>query len=390
MGTVKFNFSIDGNYGFHLFQYLKDEQKKLINWRRLEAYIREFLSKKAGENCLINVRNYYIGNSYKLDDKDTKEGIDRKDYQNSLTMANFQPYLIQKQGQKEAGVDIRLAIEAIKHMNDEGVRYFVLVSGDGDFCTLLDELHDVGKEVLLIQGTIPETFDRKGTYTSTVLTSLADYKIDLFELSETHPEIFDYFENLSYASPATSRKPMGLPPVPPPPPQRPVIARTIPERTTFEIPKTTIPTFKQTLDEILPKETLPALTPAIMLQAVKGVKAERERQKGVPLKSVFLADVGLKLSDMGYKTPPEGLKEYLKKYPDLFYVGINKQTNHPIVYLKEDAPFDEGTTFDAMPRFKAHQDMTSIDETRQSIGSILAGKEGKLFEPSKQDDELFI
>lgn len=191
---VKFNFSIDGNYGFHLFYYLRNEKRAIINWRRLEAHIREFFASRSGEECLINVRNYYIGNPDRVDLRSTRETQARKEYQNSLTMANFQPYLIQKQGQKEAGVDIRLAIEAVKHMSDPGVKYFVLCSGDGDFCTLLDELHDAGIKVMLILGSVPEgATDLKATYNSAVLESMADFKIDLFSFVKKFPDMFDYY-----------------------------------------------------------------------------------------------------------------------------------------------------------------------------------------------------
>lgn len=382
MIMIKFNFSIDGNYGFHLFQYLKDVQHKLINWRRLEAHIRKFFTDKAGEDCLINVRNYYIGNSYRIDDRSTKEGLDRKDYQNSLTMANFQPYLIQKQGQKEAGVDIRLAIDAVKHMTDEGVKYFVLFSGDGDFCTLLDELHDAGKEVLLLHSNVTETYDRKGIYTSSVLTGLADYIIDLVELANIHPELFDpYTPPPNYNPPPQNeyfqQKPQGYQARNYWPQQSrptyggfqrsytPYGAQDFIKRDSFKPTQVKVDINSPSLASVDPPSLAkdypatneenvdnnppdpvdysigkeagkPVITAEVLIEMVKKLKAEREEEKGLPVEYIFLSDLGLEINREGYTSPEAGLKGFLQSLPNIFNVGQNPRTHHPVVSLKVD------------------------------------------------------
>lgn len=190
---VKFNFSIDGNYAFHIFRYLCNTKRLVINWRRLELFLKEQFGRFSNQECLINAKGYYIGNPDKIDTRVTAESRARKEFQDTLIMANIQPYLIQKQGLKEAGVDIRLALEAYKHSLDPDVKFFALFAGDGDFCTLFDELHDMGIHIMLIGAEIPANSEMPGTFNSAVLESMADYRMDLLTMINTRPDIFDYY-----------------------------------------------------------------------------------------------------------------------------------------------------------------------------------------------------
>lgn len=173
MNTKKIKLMIDGNYVFHIHEYLKECHNKYIEWGAFKDYIKYFISKHENQDISSSIdAKYFVGTKIISDDRN------RDFLYSKMEHASIKKYALplksndgRRGGLKEDAVDVALAVEAIddyyRARDEDKYSYFFLLAGDSDFVPLIDKLEDYGVKTFLIY--IDFSYNGKTTRTAQAL-----------------------------------------------------------------------------------------------------------------------------------------------------------------------------------------------------------------------------
>jgi len=178
---IKARLYIDGNFTFHITEYLAKFYKKNIDWNNFLDFITDTISKaEKNKRCTLD-SHFFVGTKLITNN-------DKRDYlYNSMEHAQITkhstPLKTKKNGGlKEDGVDTNLVFHATKdYYEKEAYDYLVLMAGDSDFWPLVKGLSKDGVKTLIIY----IHFEDKELGTTTAsdeLLDIADSTINIAEL----------------------------------------------------------------------------------------------------------------------------------------------------------------------------------------------------------------
>ena len=306
MKTNKIAFVIDGYYGLVLYKDIKRKYGKVINFEGLVNIACEALGKKLDEKCIspANLRHYYMGTSR------TKNDSERNEYEDALKLSRFGARGRPLQNGKEKEIDTMLYSDIKDEANAEAFDYLILLAGDLDHITLVQDLKAMGIKTVLLYGEIL-TKGVKTTGCSYELKSACFDAVDLYALLE-NDEIFssikheysmsDYMKGVDSSERASSF------------PEK----YSLPELSgcrSFE--KNFLSLDKSKYDtDLLGK----------VISSVRQVIDEKEKQEGRKLAFALQSQVGIQLKRIGV-TLPVPLGNFLGMYPEVFKTGAHPYTN---------------------------------------------------------------
>lgn len=177
---IKINFYIDGNYTYHIHDYLSRKYKKTIDWKNFQAYLKNFVEKLED-----NAENIVIESKYFVGTKSYTTEQERSFLYNTMEHAHITKVANQlrengKFGLKEAAVDVSLAVSAVsdyyKARDEDRFDCFMLMAGDSDFVPLLAEMKRNNVKTVVIYF----DFEYNGSVTKAgqFLLEEADYRIN--------------------------------------------------------------------------------------------------------------------------------------------------------------------------------------------------------------------
>ena len=307
MKTNKIAFVIDGYYGLTLYKDIKRTYGKFINFETLVEKVCKALSLRIDENCIspANLRHYYMGTNLVRFDKE------RNEYENSLKLSRFGARGRPLQNGKEKGIDTMLYSDIKEEANAGSFDYLILLAGDLDHITLVQDLKDMGIRTVLIYGEIVIN-GHKTTGFSTELQKACFDSVDLYELLDNE-EIFlsankhfvtmtEYMRRGAVTNNALLGKwhtEIGVSP-----------------RKSFISDNNTHGMRTQALPNSGLLEGV--------IETIKTVILENEKIKGRKLVFALQSQVGTRLKRIGIHLP-YSLGEYLESYPRIFKTG-----KHPV------------------------------------------------------------
>ena len=143
--------AIDGIFGLDLFQHGKEQYHKVLDFTGLIQEVCQQLGVKNGCQVLAPkvLRQCYIGAIAK------SWNPLRREYETALRNARFgmRGWPLYSNG-KEKGIDTMLFSEVLEAAQLDYFDYLVLLTGDLDHITLVQELKEMGKETVLITGKV--------------------------------------------------------------------------------------------------------------------------------------------------------------------------------------------------------------------------------------------
>jgi len=154
---------------------------KVIDYGKLCLYIREFLQERIGENIRINSVKLYDGIVKNDEEKKLKKerfvySVGKRIKEVCGEDIKFEPYLFEivlGRQKRIKGDDIKLALDVYSDIVKDGLDFIVLLSGDGDFASLLDYVKRSFEITVVVVAF--KSFCNK------VLYELSDYFLDLEE-----------------------------------------------------------------------------------------------------------------------------------------------------------------------------------------------------------------
>lgn len=93
---------------------------------------------------------YCVGDDQRIREVSSQiKGMQFGQWRFSPTSSNLSPVVLKKHNRsaKRKGVDIRITVEALSHAFRNNADVFLLLSGDGDYVPLVEELRRTGKQV---------------------------------------------------------------------------------------------------------------------------------------------------------------------------------------------------------------------------------------------------
>lgn len=304
MKTNKIAFVVDGYYGLSLYRYAKSEFGKIINFEGLVNSACTALENIIQEKCIspASLRHYYMGT-----DLNNVNSV-RNEYETALKLSRFGARGRPLQNGKEKCIDTMLFSD-IKDEATAGVfDYLILLAGDLDHITLVQDLKSLGIKTVLLYGEII-TNGIKTTGYSHELRDACFNSVDLFEILDNG----DVFKNTKYQHTSMTelmRSPM---------PKTSIVMK--PENHAVQ------------QEDELGKEDL---TLKGVVDAVQEVISEKEKIEGQKVAFALQAQVGTQLKKNGVELPV-GLKQYLESYPQIFRTGTHPVTQALTVSVKDCA-----------------------------------------------------
>lgn len=218
--SLRIGVFIDGTYFSLVSRYYRNKNplKSYIDHAGIIEFLRIKVADKFGakpKNASINQSHLYIGlpntySAYRVNDQ-----------KSSLAEVGVEMHPLPLRDlpdgkKKEEGVDVLLGIHAYKHARD-GLDIVVLITGDGDFIPLVDELHSIKKKVVLVYWNMSksETGETQGRTTNTDLIMRVDLAINMNYEIENGVKA----KNVNVYKIFNIRPPTPLPPLPKPKPQ---------------------------------------------------------------------------------------------------------------------------------------------------------------------------
>lgn len=315
MKTTKIAFVIDGYYGLTLYKDIKKTCDKVINFEALVNTACLALGNRIGENCIspANLRHYYMGtNSERLDSI-------RNEYEDSLKLSRFGARGRPLKNGKEKGIDTMLFSDIKEEANAGAFDYLILLAGDLDHITLIQDLKDMGIKTVLMYGEIV-TNGKKTTGCSQELKNACFDSVDLYELLDNEDIFIPVKKTSNSITEFMKGSNLGGFKV--------RSSEQLSSTASYQTPvKKEFPLF---LNRILSKNNTcsqkqqPGLLDDV-ITAVKQVIKNAEVIKGHKLVFALQAQVGTYLKRNGIVLP-KPLGEYLDSYPDVFMTGTHPVT----------------------------------------------------------------
>lgn len=301
MKTNKIAFVIDGYFGLALYKYIKSNFGKTVNYEGLVTVSCKALENVIQEKCIspANLRHYYMGTD--LDRIDT----DRNEYEDSLKLSRFGARGRPLQNGREKGIDTMLFSDIKDEAMAGSFDYLILLAGDLDHITLVQDLKSLGIKTVLLYGEIINNGVKTTGY-SKELKAACFNSVNLLDLLENE-EIFQNTQS-NFSS-------------------------------MTDLMKGTHSNFTQgSIANIRRTRTQSVYGHNALLQkviySVEEVISDKESLQGRKLAFAFQAQVGTKLKEKGV-TLPVALGEYLNSYPSVFRTGVHPVTQALTVSIKQ-------------------------------------------------------
>ena len=187
----------DGSFFTYAQAYLyHDRQLGWLSFQPLHTFFEEFLAKKEQgySSYKIVYASWHQGLFTTKNATEEQLRRDRNLY-HDLMHAGIEPkYLPISQQDKEKGVDIAMAVDALQVGLDGKLDIAILVTGDGDFVPLVRTLNKQGIRVL---AAFFEFDDKRGkkSYINERLLNVCNYAVDIIKL-EDDKDFKSSFKNL--------------------------------------------------------------------------------------------------------------------------------------------------------------------------------------------------
>ncbi|MBR4684464.1 MAG: NYN domain-containing protein [Spirochaetia bacterium] len=178
--------AVDGIFGFDLFQHGKEQYHKVLDFGGLIQDVCQRLGTKGDCQVLVPkvLRRCYIGATTKC------WNPVRREYETALRNAKFvMPGRPLCSNGKEKGIDTLLFSEVIEAARYDYFDYLVLLTGDLDHITLVQDLKEMGKETILLTGKVCGEDGLEKTGYSKELENNCMETIDIFSLIG-EPKVF--------------------------------------------------------------------------------------------------------------------------------------------------------------------------------------------------------
>lgn len=189
---IRARLYIDGNFAFHIFNYLIKTLNVEINWIKLIDYIKELICKEEENkrNCVLE-SHYFVGTKSLTTDQD------RDYFYNSLDHAGISKHATPLKGSgdkglKEDAVDTNLVFNATKdfYQNKASYDYLVLFAGDSDFVPLTRGLKNAEAVKVCVVYMDFNGGNFGTTKASSELLDSADFTINISDLQRLKPDCF--------------------------------------------------------------------------------------------------------------------------------------------------------------------------------------------------------
>lgn len=301
MKTNKIAFVADGYFGLTLYKDIKSKYGKVINFEGLVNSACRALESIINEKCIspANLRHYYMGTDIE------KIDAERNEYEDSLKLSRFGARGRPLQNGREKGIDTMLYSDIKEEANSGAFDYLILLAGDLDHITLVQDLKAMGIRTVLIYGEIITN----GVKTTGCSKELRDSCFDAVDL-------YDLLDNRDIYKSATGK-----------------------ENFMAEFMKKTNP---DVCGRMLLKPEHGSTNEVTnigdssledVISSVKQVISEREQILGKRPAFALQAQVGIQLKKNGVILPMR-LGPYLQSYPNVFKTGTHPLTQASTVSIR--------------------------------------------------------
>lgn len=313
MKTNKVAFVIDGYFGFTFYKHIKTTYGKVINFDNLVNISCEALGNILEEKCIspANLRQYYMGTDLERMD------ANRIEYERALSISRFGARGRPLKCGKEKGIDTMLFSDIKEEATAGAFDYLILLAGDLDHITLVQDLKAMGIKTILIYGEIVSNGVKTTGYSEELRracfnsVNIMDFlnDPDICQSTKTQPS------SMTMIMKARTRHTSDQPEQHPVcnmedrPLRRPVHRNAVPVR-----PK------KNLLHNVI--------------DAVNQTFALKQEQLGKRVPFVYQDKVLAQLKLNGIKLPVP-LNQYLDSYPTVFRTGAYSDSRSLIVSLRK-------------------------------------------------------
>ncbi len=314
MKTNKVAFVIDGYFGFTFYKHIKSTYGKVINFDNLVNISCEALGNILEEKCIspANLRQYYMGTALERID------ANRIEYERALSISRFGARGRPLKCGKEKGIDTMLFSDIKEEATAGAFDYLILLAGDLDHITLVQDLKAMGIKTILIYGEIVSNGVKTTGYSEELRRScfnsvnIMDFlnDPDICQSTKTQPSSMTMI--MKARTRQTSDQPVQHPvcnteyrPL-----RRPVHRNAVPVR-----PK------KNLLQNVI--------------DAVNQTFALKQEQLGKRVPFVYQDRVLAQLNQNGIELPLP-LNEYFASYPTVFRTGAYSGTRSLIVSFRKN------------------------------------------------------
>lgn len=313
MKTNKVAFVIDGYFGFTFYKHIKSTYGKVINFDNLVNISCEALGNILEEKCIspANLRQYYMGTDLERID------VNRMEYERALSISRFGARGRPLKCGKEKGIDTMLFSDIKEEATAGAFDYLILLAGDLDHITLVQDLKAMGIKTILIYGEIVSNGVKTTGYSEELRRScfnsvnIMDFlnDPDICQSTRTQPSSMTMI--MKARTRQTSDQPVQHPVcnTEDRPLRRPVHRNAVPVR-----PK------KNLLQNVI--------------DAVNQTFALKQEQLGKRVSFVYQAKVQAQLNQNGIRLPMP-LNQYLASYPTVFRTGAYSDSRSLIVSLRK-------------------------------------------------------
>ena len=182
MARKKIACVFDGFFLFNLYQHAKNTHNKVLNCAGLVRAICKHIEIRDGCKAVVPhfLRNCFIGMS-------TVEPPTMVEYVTALSNARFRMSCRPLCNGKEKAIDTMVCSDTIDAAQNELFDYLVILTGDQDHVPLVQDLRDLGIEVILLTGEYKDGDDVTGC--SMELKSNCSETIDIFSFLDD-PQVF--------------------------------------------------------------------------------------------------------------------------------------------------------------------------------------------------------
>lgn len=315
MKTSKVAFVIDGYFGFTFYKHIKSTYGKVINFDNLVNSSCKALGKLLDEKCIspANLRQYYMGTD--LERKDPN----RIEYERALSISRFGARGRPLKCGKEKCIDTMLFSDIKEEATAGAFDYLILLAGDLDHITLVQDLKAIGVKTILIYGEIVGNCVKTTGY-SEELRRACFNSVNLMDLLDDQ----EIFQKTKYQSSSMTKimkaksEKRGI--------QQPASQSVVhSERNTV-----CRPAYKL-VATVHPKKSLLQN----VIDAVNQTFALKQAQLGKRVPFVYQDNVMALLKQNGIKLPLP-LNLYLNSYPTVFRTGAYSETRSLIVSIRKN------------------------------------------------------
>lgn len=314
MRTNKVAFVIDGYFGFTFYKHIKSTYGKVINFDNLVNSSCKALGKLLDEKCIspANLRHYYMGTD--LERKDAS----RIEYEIALSLSRFGARGRPLRCGKEKCIDTMLFSDIKEEATAGAFDYLILLAGDLDHITLVQDLKAMGVKTILLCGEIVSNGVKTTSYSEELRRACFD-SVNLMELLENQ-YIFQSAEKESSSMTKFMKSKPSNHNV-----QQPLRqSMHQPVRNTVRHPArrsvVTVHTRKTLLQNVI--------------DAVNQTFALKQEQLGKRVPFVYQTKVLDQLNQNGIRLPMP-LNQYLDSYPTVFRTGAYSDSRSLIVSLRK-------------------------------------------------------